>query len=139
MGNIMDMLIEDGRFQKFVQTLETAEMDKMLREKGPFTVFAPTDDAFSQLMAATLEKLLEDTDRLTEVLAYHIADGLSMADDLAQMPSIETREGKTLPITVNDDGTLIVDNAEIVKEDIECGNGVIQAIDLVLIPDISAT
>jgi transforming growth factor-beta-induced protein len=137
MENINDWLKEDGRFTTLVQALQAVGLDTVLAKEGPFTLFAPTDEAFSRLPEGSMENLLGDKERLSEVLQYHVVSGLYMADDLAELQSLTTEQGGILPVSVNDDGALIVDQAEIVKEDVECANGVIQVIDLVLIPEIA--
>ena len=103
--------------------------------KGPLTVFAPTDDAFAKLPAGTVEDLLkpENKDKLKAVLTYHVVSGKYMAKDVVTMKMAETVNGQSFMINM-DSGNVMVDNAKVVKTDIECSNGVIHVIDTVILP-----
>ena len=113
--------------------MEAAGLADFLAGEGPFTVFAPTDEAFGLLG----EIDLNDTDALTEILTYHVADGALMAADVVNMTSIETLEGSSLTIEVTDEGAF-VNGARIVQTDVVCSNGVVHIIDAVLMPPAEA-
>jgi len=106
-----------------------------LKGKGPFTVFAPTDEAFAKLPAGTVDDLLkpENKSKLVAILTYHVVSGKVLATQVTKMHSAKTLNGESLSITVND-GSVMVDNAKVVKTDILCSNGVINVIDSVLLP-----
>ena len=106
-----------------------------MKGKGPFTVFAPTDDAFAKLPAGTVEDLLkpENKAKLTAILTYHVVAGKVMAADVVKLKSAKTVNGKSVQIMV-EGGTVMVDNAKVVKTDIGASNGVIHVIDTVLLP-----
>ncbi len=131
--NVIETLEADESFTTFVSALEAADLSTILSSEGPFTVFAPTDDAFSALPNETIEALQNDTDMLTQILLYHMADGKVMAADLASLVSISTIQGEDIAISVKEDGRMFVEDAEIILTDVEASNGVIQAIDLVMI------
>ena len=107
-----------------------------LKGKGPFTVFAPTDDAFSKLPAGTVESLLkpENKDKLRAILLYHVVSGDVMAAQVVKLSSAKTVNGQDLKISVNN-GTVMVNDATIVKADVVASNGVIHVIDTVLLPN----
>ena len=106
-----------------------------LKSKGPFTVFAPTDEAFAKLPAGTLEDLLkpENKEKFAAILTYHVVPGNVMAVQVTKLNSAKTANGQSLTISVNG-GTVMVDNAKVVKTDILCSNGVIHVIDSVVLP-----
>ena len=106
-----------------------------LKSKGPFTVFAPTDEAFKKLPEGTVESLLkpENKDKLVAVLTYHVVPGKVMAADVVKLKNAKTVQGGEVDIVVAD-GKVKVDNANVVKTDIECSNGVIHVIDAVILP-----
>jgi len=106
-----------------------------LKGEGPFTVFAPTDAAFEKLPAGTVEDLLkpENKAKLTAILTYHVVPGAVMASKVVTLDSAKTVNGQSVSIKVND-GTVMVDNAKVVKADIEATNGVIHVIDSVILP-----
>ncbi len=133
--DIVDTAIDAGDFDTLVTALTAAELVEALRGDGPFTVFAPTDDAFAALPDGVLETLLDNPDILTKVLLYHVVEGAVMAADAIALDgeSVATLEGQMIDITA-DDGVFIND-AEVVAADIECTNGVIHAIDSVLLPE----
>lgn len=130
---IVDIAVADGRFTTLVTALQAADLVETLSGEGPFTVFAPTDDAFATLPEGTLDSLLADIPALTDVLLYHVVRGQVLADDVVTLDSAETVLGQSATITV-DDGTVKVDDAQVIITDIEASNGVIHVIDAVLIP-----
>ncbi len=133
-GDIVDIAVADGRFTTLVSALQAADLVDTLKEPGPYTVFAPTDEAFAKLPAGTLEGLLEDIPALTNILLYHVVSGKYMAADIVEITSLDTLAGKPLTISVAGDKVMINDAAVIIP-DIQATNGVIHVIDTVLIPE----
>ena len=131
--DIVDIAIEDGRFTTLVAAVEAADLVDTLKGEGPFTVFAPTDDAFDKLPEGTVEGLLSDIPALTDILLYHVVPGKVMAADVVNLTSAETALGESLTISVVGDKVMIND-AEVIVTDIEASNGVIHAVDTVLLP-----
>ncbi|UGV41535.1 fasciclin domain-containing protein [Methanococcoides orientis] len=131
--DIVDTAIEAGSFTTLVQAVQAAGLEETLRSEGPFTVFAPTDEAFAALPEGTLDALLADEEALAGVLTYHVVAGEYMAADVVTMDSAETVQGSEITFTVTDDGVMVND-ATVVITDIEASNGVIHVIDAVLIP-----
>lgn len=131
--DIVDTAIEAGSFTTLVQAVQAAGLEDTLRSEGPFTVFAPTDDAFAALPEGTLDSLLADQEALSGVLTYHVVAGEYMAEDVVTMDSAETVQGSEITFTVTDDGVMVND-ANVVITDIETSNGVIHVIDAVLVP-----
>jgi uncharacterized surface protein with fasciclin (FAS1) repeats len=131
--DIVDTAIDAGSFSTLVTALEAADLVDTLKGAGPFTVFAPTDDAFNALPTGVLDDLLGNVTALTEVLTYHVVSGKYMAADVVALTSLTTIQGDDLAITVT--GTTVqIDGATVVQTDIETSNGVIHVIDAVLIP-----
>jgi transforming growth factor-beta-induced protein len=135
-NTIVDIAVADGRFTTLVAALEAAELVETLNSEGPFTVFAPTDDAFAALPAGTLDSLLlpENRQQLTDILLYHVVSGKVMAADVATMTSATTVLGQDVTITVQDGKVFLNDTVEVIITDIEASNGVIHVIDAVLLP-----
>ncbi|ADI73866.1 beta-Ig-H3/fasciclin [Methanohalobium evestigatum Z-7303] len=131
--NIVETAISEGSFNTLVQAVQAAGLENTLRGDGPYTVFAPTDEAFEKLPEGTIENLLADEEQLTNVLTYHVVSGEYMANEVVEMESIETLQGSTLEITTTD-SEVNIGNATVVQTDIKCSNGVIHVIDEVLIP-----
>ncbi len=133
--DIVDTAVSAGSFKTLVAALQAAGLVDTLKGKGPFTVFAPTDEAFAKLPPGTLEDLLkpENKENLVAILTYHVVPGRDLASQIAKMNSVKTVNGESLVITVNS-GTVMVDNAKVIKTDILCSNGVIHVIDSVLLP-----
>ncbi len=133
--DIVDTAVEAGSFTTLVSAVQAAGLEETLRGEGPYTVFAPTDDAFAAVPQETLDALLADPQgALTDVLTYHVVPGKVMSTDLSDGMMVETANGASLEITVNDDGTVMVGDATVVTADIETANGVIHVIDTVLVP-----
>ncbi len=131
--DIVDTAINDGSFSTLVTALEAANLVDTLKGAGPFTVFAPTDDAFNALPTGVLDDLLGNVTALTEVLTYHVVTGRYMAADVVALTSLTTIQGDDLAITVT--GTTVqIDGATVVQTDIEASNGVIHVIDMVVVP-----
>ena len=133
--DIVDTAVEAGSFTTLVTAVQAAGLEETLRGEGPYTVFAPTDDAFAAVPQETLDALLADPQgALTDVLTYHVVPGKVMSTDLSDGMMVETVNGASLEITVNEDGTVMVGDATVVTADIETANGVIHVIDTVLVP-----
>lgn len=133
--DILDTAVSAGSFKTLAAALKAAGLVDTLKGKGPFTVFAPTDDAFAKLPAGTVESLLkpENKAKLTAVLTYHVVPGRVLAKDVVKLTEAKTVQGSSAQITVNE-GKVKVDNANVVKTDIPCTNGVIHVIDAVILP-----
>lgn len=132
MPDIVDTAINAGSFNTLVTAVTTAGLDTALKGEGPFTVFAPTDEAFSKLASGTVESLLQDIPKLRQILEYHVVSGKVMAADVVKTDSVETVEGSSLKIDASNG--VKVNNATVVTPDVEAENGVIHVIDTVLIP-----
>ena len=133
--DIVDTAVSAGSFKTLVAAVKAAGLVDTLKGDGPFTVFAPTDEAFAKLPAGTVETLLkpENKEKLTALLTYHVVPAKALAKDVAGMPSAKTVNGKELRLKA-DGGKVMVDKATVTKADIETSNGVIHVIDTVLIP-----
>ena len=132
MPNIVETAISAGSFKTLVQAVQAADLVETLSGKGPFTVFAPDDNAFAKLPAGTVESLLKDIRKLKDILTYHVVAGKVMAADVAGLTSAKTVQGKELQIDTKDG--VKVNEAKVIKADVEADNGVIHVIDTVLIP-----
>jgi uncharacterized surface protein with fasciclin (FAS1) repeats len=131
--DIVDTAVAAGSFNTLATALKAAGLVDTLKGKGPFTVFAPTDDAFRKLPAGTLEKLLADKAQLTKVLTYHVVAGKVMAADVVKLKEAKTVEGSMVKIIVVSGGVKVND-ANVVKTDVSASNGVIHVIDSVILP-----
>jgi uncharacterized surface protein with fasciclin (FAS1) repeats len=137
-ADIVETAQEAGSFQTLLTAAEAAGLVDTLKSEGPFTVFAPTDEAFAKLPEGTVEDLLkpENQDQLKAILTYHVVPGKTMSSDIAgQELEVETVQGETIAIDASD-GTVMVDDATVVQADIETDNGVIHVIDTVLMPQM---
>jgi len=130
---IVDVAAGAGNFTTLVAAIKAAGLVDTLSGTGPFTVFAPTDEAFEKLPQGTVESLLKDREKLTAILTYHVVSGKVMAADVVKMHTAKTVQGQDVTIKV-EDGKVLVDNANVVTTDIEATNGVIHVIDTVLMP-----
>ncbi len=131
--DIVQTATDDGQFKTLVTALEAAGLVETLKGEGPFTVFAPTDDAFAKVPKEKLEALLKDKEALKAVLTYHVVSGKVMAADVVKIDSAKTVQGK--PVTIEaKDGKVKINDANVIKTDIDCKNGVIHVIDAVLLP-----
>jgi uncharacterized surface protein with fasciclin (FAS1) repeats len=131
-ADIVDTAVSAGQFTTLVKALKAADLVDALKQKGPYTVFAPTDAAFAKLPAGALDSLIKDKDKLAAVLKYHVVSGKVMAAQVKPGP-VKTLQGQTLTISAQD-GSVMVDDAKVIKTDIEASNGVIHVIDSVLMP-----
>ena len=135
-GTIVDVAASNADFETLVAAVKAAGLVETLSGEGPFTVFAPTDDAFAKLPAGTLESLLlpENKDKLVAILTYHVVAGKVKAADVVGLDTATTVNGQAADITV--EGTTVkIDNATVTATDIYASNGVIHVIDTVIIPD----
>jgi uncharacterized surface protein with fasciclin (FAS1) repeats len=133
--DIVDTAVAAGDFKTLAAALKAADLVETLKGKGPFTVFAPTDEAFAKLPEGTLADLRkpENKKKLVGILTYHVVAGKVMAADVVKLTEAKTVQGSEVKIKVTD-GKVMVDNANVVKTDIVCGNGVIHVIDAVILP-----
>ena len=129
--DIVDVAAKAGNFNTLVAAVKAADLVDTLKGTGPFTVFAPTDAAFAKIPKAKLDALLADKAALTKVLTYHVVSGKVMAADV-KAGKVKTVQGQELTITTQ--GGVMVDNAKVVATDVAASNGVIHAIDTVLMP-----
>lgn len=129
--DIVDTAISAGNFGTLVTALKAAGLVDTLKGKGPFTVFAPTDEAFAKIPKANLDALLADKAKLSGVLTYHVVSGRVMAKDV-KAGSVKTVQGSALTISTKDG--VMVDGAKVIKTDIVTDNGVIHVIDTVVMP-----
>ncbi|MEZ8782418.1 fasciclin domain-containing protein [Vibrio splendidus] len=133
--DIVDVAAENGSFNTLVAAVKAADLIDTLKGEGPFTVLAPTDEAFAALPEGTVDMLLkpENKDKLVAVLAYHVIPGKIMAAEVMKLNSAVTVQGSAVMIAI-DDGNVMIDNAKVIMPDVEASNGVIHVIDAVLLP-----
>jgi len=130
--DIVDTAVGAGSFKTLVAAVQAAGLVDTLKGKGPFTVFAPTDEAFAKLPKGTVEALLKDKDKLTAILTYHVVPGKVLAADVVKLTSAKTVNGKEVKIDAKDG--VMINDSKVIKADIETSNGVIHVIDTVLMP-----
>ena len=130
--NIVATAVAAGSFKTLVTALQAAGLVDLLSGPGPFTVFAPTDEAFAKLPAGTVDALLKDPAKLRTILTYHVVPGRVMAADVVKLTEARTAEGRMVAIDARDG--VKVGGAKVVKTDIACSNGVIHVIDSVMLP-----
>lgn len=135
-NDIVETAIAAGDFGTLAAALEAAGLIETLKGDGPFTVFAPTDDAFARLPEGTVENLLlpENVEQLRAILTYHVVPGIVKAADVVGLSEATTVNGQTVDIKV-DGATVMLDDATVIATDIEASNGVIHVIDSVILPD----
>ena len=131
--DIVDTAISAGQFKTLVKAVQEAGLVDTLKGQGPFTVFAPTDAAFAKLPPGTLEALLNNKEKLVEVLTYHVVAGNVKSGDV-KPGEVKTVEGQSVRVRTQG-GTVMVNNAKVIKTDIIASNGVIHVIDTVLLPN----
>lgn len=136
-ADIVDTAVAAGSFKTLVAAVQAAGLVETLKGKGPFTVFAPTDEAFAKLPAGTVESLLkpENRETLIAILTYHVVAGKVMAADVVKLTEAKTVQGNSVKIAVKD-GKVAVDKANVIKTDIVTSNGVIHVIDAVIVPTV---
>jgi len=132
-NNIVETAVSAGSFTTLVAAVQAADLDGVLAGDGPYTVFAPTDDAFAKLPAGTVEALLANPDQLREILLYHVVPGKVTAAQVVGLTSATTAQGSDVAIKVAD-GSVMINDALITATDIETSNGVIHVIDTVILP-----
>ena len=139
-GTVVDVAASDGNFSTLVTAVDAAGLAGTLSSDGPFTVFAPVNDAFAALPAGTVDKLLtpENKAQLTSVLSYHVVPSKVLSSDLSDGMTVKTVQGQSLTVGVQGDAITLTDasgnTASVVKPDVEAGNGVVHVIDHVLLP-----
>ncbi|MBA6289157.1 fasciclin domain-containing protein [Colwellia sp. MB3u-4] len=133
--DIVDVAAENGSFNTLVAAIKAAGLVDTLKSEGPFTVFAPTDEAFAKLPEGTVEMLLEpeNKDKLASILTYHVVSGKVMSTDVVKIDSATSVQGEMLMVEVVD-GNVMINNAKIIMADVKASNGVIHVIDTVLMP-----
>ncbi len=132
MGSSIFMVAENAGFNTLVAAIKAAGLEDVLTNDGPFTVFAPTDDAFAKLPAGTVENLLANPEQLKQILLYHVVSGNVMASDVVKLDSAKTLNGAQVAINVKDG--VMLNDSNVIKTDIEASNGTVHVIDTVLIP-----
>jgi uncharacterized surface protein with fasciclin (FAS1) repeats len=133
MADIVDTAVKAGSFNTLVAAIKAANLVDTLKGAGPFTVFAPTDEAFAKLPAGTVDALLKDIPKLKKILTYHVVAGKVLSGDVVKLKSAKTVEGSDLKINASNQSVKIND-ATVATPDIAADNGVIHIIDTVLIP-----
>jgi uncharacterized surface protein with fasciclin (FAS1) repeats len=132
--DIVDTAVAAGNFKTLVEAVQTAGLVETLKGPGPFTVFAPTDEAFAKLGQKTIQDLLKDKKKLGDILKYHVVSGEVMAEQAAKINGpVKTVLGKEVMVQTGN-GQVMVGNAKVIKTDIKCKNGVIHVIDTVILP-----
>jgi uncharacterized surface protein with fasciclin (FAS1) repeats len=133
-GSLVDILSTDGRFTSLVKALKATGLDSVLKGRGPFTVFAPTDAAFAALPKGAFEQLLADPGgQLKDILLYHVVSSKTMAADISNNLQATTLQGKPVKFSVKD-GSVRINSAGIIETDLEATNGVVHVIDTVILP-----
>lgn len=132
-NNIVETAVSAGSFNTLVAAVQAANLADTLAGDGPYTVFAPTDEAFAKLPEGTVEKLLASPDQLREILLYHVVPGKVTASQVVNLSSATTAQGSDIDIKVAD-GSVMIDNATVTATDIETSNGIIHVIDTVILP-----
>ncbi len=131
--DVVDTAIAAGSFKSLVAAVQAADLVQVLKGPGPFTVFAPTDEAFAKIPKADLDALLKDKVKLAKVLKHHVFAGNANSKDLAMLKDLSVADGGRLPIEAGK-GTLKIAGANVIKADIVVANGIIHVVDTVLIP-----
>jgi len=132
-NDIVETAVAAGDFNTLVTAVQAAGLVETLKGEGPFTVFAPTDEAFAKIPEADLNALLADKEKLTAVLTYHVVPGKVMAADVVGLDRATTVQGSEIEISASDSGVK-VDGANVIVTDVETSNGVIHVIDAVILP-----
>ncbi|MEH2078995.1 MAG: fasciclin domain-containing protein [Nostoc sp.] len=132
MADIVDIAVTSESFKTLVAAVQAAGLVETLKSPGPFTVFAPNDDAFAKLPAGTIQTLLQNIPQLTRILKYHVVPGKLLQTDLAQLGTVNSVEGS--PIKIDSSDGFEVKNATVLAADIEADNGMVHVIDTVILP-----
>lgn len=137
MGGICDTAVAAGKFKTLVAATQVAGLVETLNTKGPYTVFAPTDEAFAKLPPGTVEALLKDIPKLTAILTYHVIEGAVPASDVVQHKNLTTLQGQDLKVDAvkwHLHKNVKINDADIIAADVKADNGIIHIIDKVLLP-----
>jgi len=132
-SDIVGVASSAGSFNTLLAAAKAAGLVETLQSEGPFTVFAPTDEAFAKLPAGTVDELLANPEKLKQVLLYHVVPGKVTADQVVGLSSATTAQGSDIAIAVKG-GTVMINNAKVTKADVMASNGVIHVIDTVIVP-----
>ncbi len=132
--DIVTTAVDAGSFKTLAAALQAANLVETLKGEGPYTVFAPTDEAFAKLPEGTVEALLKDKEALTEILLYHVVSGKVTSGEVVKLTSAKTVEGKEVMIKVSE-GSVYINESKVTSADVMASNGVIHVIDAVLIPE----
>jgi uncharacterized surface protein with fasciclin (FAS1) repeats len=132
-GDIVDIAVASGSFDTLVTAVKAAGLVEVLKSDGPFTVFAPTDEAFAKIPEDKLNALLQDKEALTAVLTYHVVPGKVLAADVVKLDSVKTVQGQS--VRIDSSSGVKVDDANVISTDIIASNGVIHVIDSVILPN----
>lgn len=133
--NLVEVAASSGSFNTLVTAVKAAGLVEILSSDGPFTVFAPSDDAFSLIPAEKLQQLLSDKEALRAVLTYHVVPGKVYAKEVMKLHTAETVNGQSIQVRA-EDGSVMIDEATVISVDIEATNGVIHVIDRVILPEM---
>ena len=134
-SDIIETALSDDNFTTLVAAVKAAGLVEALQGEGPFTVFAPTDEAFAELPEGTLEALLKDTKKLASVLTYHVVEGAVASSKVIELDAAETLNGQSVAIATKD-GQVMINDANVIVTDILCSNGVIHVLDKVILPSM---
>ncbi len=132
MSNIVETATNAGSFKTLVAAVQAAGLGATLSGPGPFTVFAPTDEAFAELPAGTVQGLLNDIPKLTQILTFHVVPGKLMAADVVKLTSAKTVQGQN--VTIASTNGVTINGAKVITPNVEADNGVIHVIDRVILP-----
>ena len=132
--DIVTIAVESGTFNTLAKALTETGLVETLKADGPYTVFAPTDEAFAKLPKGTIEALLKDKEALKKILLYHVVSGKVTSKEVVKLNKAETLEGQNVKIKVID-GSVMINNSKVTTADVMASNGVIHIIDTVLIPE----
>ena len=132
MSNIVETATKAGSFKTLVAAVQAAGLGATLSGPGPFTVFAPTDEAFAELPAGTVQGLLNDIPKLTQILTFHVVPGKLMAADVVKLTSAKTVQGQN--VTIASTNGVTINGAKVITPNVEADNGVIHVIDRVILP-----
>ena len=132
MANIVETAVSAGSFKTLVKAVQAAGLVETLSSKGPFTVFAPTDEAFAKIPPETMQSLLNNIPQLKAVLTYHVVPGKLMATDVVKQHSLKTAQGQSITLDISHG--VKVDDASVIKTDVQADNGIIHVIDKVILP-----
>jgi uncharacterized surface protein with fasciclin (FAS1) repeats len=132
MADLVDIAVSAGTFKTLVAAVQAAGLVDTLKGKGPFTVFAPSDEAFAKLPKGTVEGLLKDLPKLKSILTYHVVPGMVTAADVMKLTTAKTVQGQS--VTFHTNGGVKVNGAKVVTADVKADNGIIHVIDSVILP-----